>query len=95
VADDGPGIPDDQLEEVLQPFVRLDNARSRDTPGWGWACPSSTAQSGPKTAGCTCAMPRKAAFARPSVCHACPIEPPLLRSNNSLQSCGTTEKPPA
>jgi len=39
VADDGPGIPDDQLEEVLQPFVRLDNARSRDTPGMGLGLP--------------------------------------------------------
>ncbi|KAJ8137185.1 hypothetical protein OY671_009602, partial [Metschnikowia pulcherrima] len=39
VADDGPGIPDDQSEEVLQPFVRSDNARSRDTPGMGLGLP--------------------------------------------------------
>lgn len=35
VDDDGPGIPDDQLEEVLHPFVRLDPARSRNTSGLG------------------------------------------------------------
>ncbi|AKH44122.1 signal transduction histidine kinase [Altererythrobacter atlanticus] len=35
VEDDGPGIDEESLEEVLQPFVRLDEARSRDTPGMG------------------------------------------------------------
>lgn len=35
VEDDGPGIPADRLGDVLQPFVRLDSARSRDTPGMG------------------------------------------------------------
>ena len=33
--DDGPGIPPDRMEDVLQPFVRLDTARGRDTPGMG------------------------------------------------------------
>lgn len=28
VADDGPGIPEDRLQEVVEPFVRLDPARS-------------------------------------------------------------------
>lgn len=37
--DDGPGIPPDRLEDVLQPFVRLDTARSRDTPGMGLGLP--------------------------------------------------------
>ncbi|WP_448662104.1 ATP-binding protein [Sphingomonas sp. CJ20] len=35
VEDDGPGIPEDQLAQVLEPFVRLDTARSRDTIGLG------------------------------------------------------------
>lgn len=35
VADEGPGIPDDQLEAVLQPFYRLENSRNRDTGGTG------------------------------------------------------------
>ncbi|NMN02888.1 MULTISPECIES: ATP-binding protein [unclassified Novosphingobium] len=35
VADRGPGIPSDRLDDVTQPFVRLDAARGRDTPGMG------------------------------------------------------------
>jgi K+-sensing histidine kinase KdpD len=35
VEDDGPGLPDDQLDEVLKPFVRLDTSRPRDTVGFG------------------------------------------------------------
>jgi signal transduction histidine kinase len=35
VEDDGPGIPADQIEEVLRPFVRLDTARGRNTGGLG------------------------------------------------------------
>ncbi|MEW9855545.1 ATP-binding protein [Novosphingobium sp. M1R2S20] len=35
VEDDGPGIPEDRMADVLQPFVRLDAARARDTPGMG------------------------------------------------------------
>jgi two-component system, OmpR family, osmolarity sensor histidine kinase EnvZ len=35
VEDDGPGIPAESLSEVLQPFVRLDAARSRNTKGLG------------------------------------------------------------
>jgi signal transduction histidine kinase len=35
VDDDGPGIPEDRLEEVLHPFTRLDPARSRNTSGLG------------------------------------------------------------
>ncbi|MBD3677877.1 MAG: two-component sensor histidine kinase [Rhodobacteraceae bacterium] len=30
VEDDGPGIPEDQREQAVQPFVRLDNARNQD-----------------------------------------------------------------
>lgn len=35
VEDDGRGLPEDMLEEVLKPFVRLDTARPRDTVGFG------------------------------------------------------------
>jgi len=39
VEDDGPGIPEDRLEDVLHPFVRLDPARRRDTIGFGLGLP--------------------------------------------------------
>lgn len=35
VEDDGPGIPAEKREEVLRPFVRLDEARNQDLPGTG------------------------------------------------------------
>ncbi|MFV0623525.1 ATP-binding protein [Sphingomonas sp. ac-8] len=35
VEDDGPGIPEESLPLVLEPFVRLDTARRRDTIGFG------------------------------------------------------------
>ncbi|MDV3456342.1 ATP-binding protein [Sphingomonas sp. HF-S4] len=35
IEDDGPGIPDEAIERALQPFVRLDAARARDTVGFG------------------------------------------------------------
>lgn len=35
VLDRGPGIPEAALAEVLQPFVRLDDSRNRDTGGTG------------------------------------------------------------
>lgn len=35
VRDRGPGIPEDQLGRVLQPFIRGDNSRSKDTGGHG------------------------------------------------------------
>jgi signal transduction histidine kinase len=35
VDDDGPGIPEDRLDEVLHPFSRLDPARARNTKGIG------------------------------------------------------------
>lgn len=35
VEDDGPGIPEDKLASAVQPFVRLDPARHRDTKGFG------------------------------------------------------------
>jgi len=39
VEDDGAGIPEDQLRRVLEPFVRLDTARPRDTVGFGLGLP--------------------------------------------------------
>lgn len=35
VRDYGPGIPDDKLDQVLQPFYRLEGSRNRDTGGAG------------------------------------------------------------
>ena len=35
IADDGPGLPEDQLAAVFEPFVRLEASRSHDTGGVG------------------------------------------------------------
>lgn len=35
VEDNGPGIPEEEVEAMLQPFVRRDTARGRDTKGLG------------------------------------------------------------
>jgi signal transduction histidine kinase len=35
ISDDGPGIPDTDLEQVFEPFFRLEKSRSRETGGTG------------------------------------------------------------
>lgn len=35
VDDEGPGIPEEELTRVLEPFYRLDESRSRETGGVG------------------------------------------------------------
>jgi signal transduction histidine kinase len=35
VSDEGPGIPEDSLERVFEPFTRLESSRSRETGGAG------------------------------------------------------------
>ena len=35
VEDAGPGIPDEDLERIFQPFYRIDEARQRETGGFG------------------------------------------------------------
>lgn len=35
IADDGPGIPEDRIEDAFKPFVRLEQSRSVDTGGIG------------------------------------------------------------
>jgi len=35
VRDEGPGVPEDQLERVFEPFYRIESSRNRDTGGSG------------------------------------------------------------
>jgi two-component system sensor histidine kinase CpxA len=35
ISDDGPGVPESELQHIFRPFYRLDNARERDTGGFG------------------------------------------------------------
>ena len=35
IEDDGPGVPEDELESVFQPFRRLETSRNRETGGTG------------------------------------------------------------
>lgn len=39
IDDNGPGMPEDALEQVFEPFVRLEDSRSRDTGGTGLGLP--------------------------------------------------------
>ncbi|OWK29031.1 ATP-binding protein [Sphingomonas mucosissima] len=39
VIDNGPGVPEEELAHILEPFVRLDPARGRDTIGFGLGLP--------------------------------------------------------
>ncbi|MFN6953166.1 MAG: ATP-binding protein [Acetobacteraceae bacterium] len=39
ISDDGPGIPQDSLEAVFQPFRRLETSRNRETGGTGLGLP--------------------------------------------------------
>lgn len=41
IADDGPGIPEEDFEAVLDPFFRGDAARARDTRGFGLGIPTA------------------------------------------------------
>jgi len=35
VSDRGPGLPENELENIFRPFYRADDARQRDTGGFG------------------------------------------------------------
>ena len=52
VDDDGPGIPPQERDRVLQRFVRLDEARNRDDGGAASVWPSSPRWSPPTAAAC-------------------------------------------
>lgn len=41
VDDDGPGLPEAHFEDVLDPFFRLDQARARNTRGFGLGIPTA------------------------------------------------------
>ncbi|WP_188770535.1 sensor histidine kinase [Novosphingobium endophyticum] len=41
VEDDGPGIPPDYFDAILDPFFRMDEARQRDTKGFGLGIPTA------------------------------------------------------
>jgi signal transduction histidine kinase len=41
IADDGPGIPEDCFDAVLDPFFRLDSSRARNTAGFGLGIPTA------------------------------------------------------
>lgn len=41
IADDGPGISEALFEKILDPFFRLDEARARDTDGFGLGIPTA------------------------------------------------------
>lgn len=41
ISDSGPGIPEDQFERILAPFYRIDEARARDTAGFGLGIPTA------------------------------------------------------
>lgn len=41
IKDNGPGIPDDCMDQILDPFFRVDEARARDTSGFGLGIPTA------------------------------------------------------
>ncbi|MBB5987611.1 sensor histidine kinase [Sphingobium lignivorans] len=41
VADDGPGIAEEHFARILDPFFRIDDARARDTAGFGLGIPTA------------------------------------------------------
>lgn len=41
IADSGPGIPSQYFEAILDPFFRMDEARARDTKGFGLGVPTA------------------------------------------------------
>ena len=95
VEDDGPGIPPERLSEALHPFIRFDNARTRDTAGMGLGLPivdrvvqaeGGTLHLANKPSGglrVVIRLPRAA------------DRPPLPQRNISLQSVPIQERPEA
>jgi len=46
VLDSGPGVPEEALQKIFEPFYRLDDARNRDTGGAGLGLSIADAPSG-------------------------------------------------
>jgi signal transduction histidine kinase len=49
IDDEGPGIPEDELGRVLEPFYRLEESRSRETGGVGLGLAIAQAHGGTVT----------------------------------------------
>ena len=41
IDDDGPGLSEEHFQDILDPFFRLDQARSRNTKGFGLGIPTA------------------------------------------------------
>lgn len=68
IDDEGPGIPEQELSRVFDPFYRLEESRSRDTGGvgLGWRSPSRSCR--PTMAKPCLAIDQPVVFARISLC---------------------------
>ena len=88
VLDDGPGIPPDMLEQVFEPFFRLDEARSPHTGGSGLGL--SIARSMACRNGGACTTGRKAACAPACAC----TGRPWRRKHCSQRPAGMTGRAP-
>ncbi len=81
VLDRGPGIPPEQAERMLQPFTRMDAARSTSGTGLGLAIVDRIAR---MHGGCVRLLPREGGGLRARV--EVPVTPANLGKNNSIKT---------